>query len=226
VRNVGSRALAATMNGQPPRSGERPRAEDNDQRREPTTNSRLSPSPRARILPRAAFILWTPTIENRATGWLTPPFHDQWRHILLHTCARYELLCPAYVLMPDHAHLIWIGLNEISSDQRLAIEFLRKNLRPHLAPAGWQHQAHDHVLTEDERTRGAFLATATYVLENPCEPVSCHGVRNGGISAVACQAIPRSIRGCQTIGTASGAATITSWSYGPLETGSLALAAT
>ncbi len=114
-----------------------------------------------------AFVLWTPTIEKRATGWLTPAFHDQWRHILLHACARFDLACPAYVLMPDHGHLIWLGLNERGSDQRLAIEFLRKNLRSHLTPADWQHQAHDHVLTEDERQRGTFLATATYVLENP-----------------------------------------------------------
>jgi len=144
------------MNDQPPRSGEHQRADKG-------YLPRLAPeSYRGR-----AFVLWTPTIENRATGWLTSVFHEQWRHILLHTCHRYDLICPAYVLMPDHAHLIWLGLNQHGSDQRLAIEFLRKNLRSHLAPADWQHQAHDHVLTEDERTRGAFLATATYVLENP-----------------------------------------------------------
>ena len=114
-----------------------------------------------------AFVLWTLTIAQRATGWLTPAFHSTWQLMLLHACARFELVCPAYVLMPDHAHLIWLGLDASGSDQRLAIEFLRKHLRPHLAPADWQHQAHDHVLTEEERERGAFLATATYVLENP-----------------------------------------------------------
>lgn len=114
-----------------------------------------------------AFVHWTITTEQRATGWLTPVFHTVWRDILLHACARFELLCPAYVLMPDHAHLIWIGLNDHGSDQRLAMEFLRKYLRTPLAPADWQKQAHDHVLTEDERSGGAFVATATYVLDNP-----------------------------------------------------------
>ncbi len=114
-----------------------------------------------------AFVLWTLTIENRATGWLTPTFHATWKLILLHTCARYDLACPAYVLMPDHAHVIWLGLTDRDSDQRVAIEFLRKHLRPHLAPAEWQRQAHDNVLREADRERDAFQATAAYVFENP-----------------------------------------------------------
>jgi REP element-mobilizing transposase RayT len=114
-----------------------------------------------------AFVLWTPTIQDRATGWLTPNFHHAWQIVLLHACTRYELLCACYVLMPDHAHLVLMGLNERRSDQRLAIEFLRKNLRPHHRPADWQHQAHDHLLRDSERERGAFLQTAHYVLNNP-----------------------------------------------------------
>ncbi|MBI5767864.1 MAG: hypothetical protein HZA93_08705 [Verrucomicrobia bacterium] len=157
------------MSSETPRSGENQRAEPRSGERPRADSKRKSYLPR--LAPEhyrgRAFVLWTPTIENRATGWLTPTFHHQWQLMLLHACARYELLCPACVLMPDHAHLIWLGLNDHGSDQRLAIEFLRKNLRPYLAPADWQHQAHDHVLTEDERERGTFLATAIYVLENP-----------------------------------------------------------
>ena len=114
-----------------------------------------------------AFVHWTITTEQRATGWLTPVFHTVWRDILLHACARFELLCPAYVLMPDHAHLIWIGLNDRGSDQRLAIEFVRRNLRTHIAPGDWQRQAHDHVLDEAERKHGAFQTVAHYIFENP-----------------------------------------------------------
>ncbi|MEY4938937.1 MAG: hypothetical protein RIQ93_672 [Verrucomicrobiota bacterium] len=114
-----------------------------------------------------AFVHWTLTTEDRATGWLTPEFHDHWRYILLHACARYDLICPAYVLMPDHIHLLWLGLNKNGSDQRIAVEFLRKHLRAHLAPAEWQHQAHDHVLRDEERAHGAFAAVAQYLFENP-----------------------------------------------------------
>jgi REP element-mobilizing transposase RayT len=114
-----------------------------------------------------AFIHWTLTTEHRATGWLNPEFHYTWQLTLLHTCARYAIACPAYVLMPDHAHLIWLGLDEEGSDQRVAIEFLRKHLRPSLAPAEWQQQPHDHVLREAEREHGAFQAVAHYVFENP-----------------------------------------------------------
>jgi len=119
-----------------------------------------------------AFVHWTLTIDDRATGWLTSAFHHAWRLTLLHTCARYGLACPAYVLMPDHAHLLLLGLRS-DSNQRTAIEFLRKHLRPELAPYDWQKQAHDHVLRDTEREHGAFQATARYILENPVRAGLC-----------------------------------------------------
>ena len=110
---------------------------------------------------------WTFTVHQRAAGWLTSAFHAKWREILLHTCARYELHCPTYVLMPDHVHLLLMGIDEQGSDQRTAIAFLRKHTRPALAPHRWQQQAHDHVLRGEERTTGRFRKTAHYVAENP-----------------------------------------------------------
>ncbi len=114
-----------------------------------------------------AFVHWTLTLERRATGWLDDSFHFRWQLIMLHTTARYEVACPVYVLMPDHMHLIWVGLKEVGSDQCVAIEFFRKHVRPHLAPADWQHQAHDNVLREEDRERDAFRTVAHYILENP-----------------------------------------------------------
>jgi REP element-mobilizing transposase RayT len=114
-----------------------------------------------------ASVHWTLTLDHRATGWLTAIFHHTWQFTLLHTCSRYDLLCPVYVLMPDHIHLLSHGIREPGSDQRIAIEFLRKHLRAHLAPASWQHQAHDHVLDAHERAPGAFQAIAHYIFENP-----------------------------------------------------------
>lgn len=114
-----------------------------------------------------AFVHWTHTVERRATGWLTPAFHSAWSLLLLHASARFELVAPAYVLMPDHVHLLWLGLNENTSDQRLATEFLRKNLSCHFASAEWQRQAFDHVLDESEREKGAFQIFSRYTFENP-----------------------------------------------------------
>lgn len=113
-----------------------------------------------------ACVHWTLTLENRATGWLSPNFHATFREILLHACARYGLACPAYVLMPDHVHALFLGLDD-QADQRLAIEFVRKHLRPALNPAEWQHQPHDHVLREGEMIQKAFLGVVHYVFENP-----------------------------------------------------------
>ncbi|MBI2498308.1 MAG: hypothetical protein HYV75_10495 [Opitutae bacterium] len=68
--------------------------------------------------------------------------------------------------MPDHMHLLWLGLTP-NSDQRVAIEFARKQLRPALAPVRWQQQAHDRVLRDHEALPEAFRTVAHYILENP-----------------------------------------------------------
>lgn len=114
-----------------------------------------------------ATIFWTMPLESRATGWLSPAFHTVFREMMLHAAAREGLLCPAYCLMPDHLHLVWMGLRA-STDQRNAIKFLRASLAPHLLPAKFQHQAHDHALSREERQRQQFSVACTdYGLRNP-----------------------------------------------------------
>ncbi|GDY19838.1 hypothetical protein LBMAG56_11830 [Verrucomicrobiota bacterium] len=114
-----------------------------------------------------AVVFWTNTLEERARGWLTQEFHRVFRELVLHAAARYAVWCPAYCLMPDHLHLLWMGMRR-SSDQLNAMKFLRTCLEPALgAGHEWQHQPHEHVLREEERKRNAFAQTCFYVLENP-----------------------------------------------------------
>lgn len=141
----------------------------------------LTPPPEWHHLPRLApefyqgfaVVQWTITLERRATGWLDERFQLQFRELLLHAAAREGLLCPVYVLMPDHLHLVWMGLR-VDSDQRNAMKFLRKHLAAELArrsPGGvefeLQKQSHDSVLREQDRLRGAFEKSCFYVLDNP-----------------------------------------------------------
>lgn len=113
-----------------------------------------------------AVVFWTHTFEARATGWLTNAFHAGFREILLHACGRYRLACPVYVLMPDHWHLVWMGL-AAKSDQHSATKFVRKHLAPMIGRAQLQDRAHDSVLKEEQRRRGAFMRACEYVRENP-----------------------------------------------------------
>jgi REP element-mobilizing transposase RayT len=114
-----------------------------------------------------AVIHWTMTLEHRSTGWLDATHHAALRELLLHTCHRYALACPAYCLMPDHAHFLWLGLSA-HSDQRLATAWLRRHWNALLSPHHTlQRQAHDHVLREAERAHDAFATIATYILQNP-----------------------------------------------------------
>ena len=114
-----------------------------------------------------AVVFWTNTLEERSRGWLTSAFHSQFREVMLHAAAREKLFCPAYCLMPDHLHLIWMGLRQ-NSNQLNAMKFLRTQLEPALGKGRrWQHQPHDHVLREEERKRGAFASFCFYTLANP-----------------------------------------------------------
>ncbi len=141
----------------------------------------LTPQPEWHHLPRLspehyqgfAAVLWTITLEPRATGSLEDGFHSRFRELLLHAAAREGLFCPAYVLMPDHLHLLWLGLRA-ASNQQDAMRFLRKYLQREFtrcSPAGveyqLQKQSHDSVLTGQDRTRGALARACFYVLDNP-----------------------------------------------------------
>jgi len=141
----------------------------------------LTPQPDWHHLPRLApefyrgfaVVLWTITLEQRAKGWLDDSFHRIFRELLLHAAAREALFCPAYVLMPDHMHIVWMGLR-LDSDQRNGMKFLRKHLAGELTQRSsgkgtflLQKQPQDSVLRERDRTRGAFAKTCFYVLDNP-----------------------------------------------------------
>ena len=109
---------------------------------------------------------WSLPISQRRRGWLEERFHAAFRELILHAAAREGLFCPAYCLMPDHLHLVWMGLR-LDSDQLNGMAFLRTYLEPKLATQRFQHQAHDHVLKEEERRRNAFARVCNYILENP-----------------------------------------------------------
>jgi REP element-mobilizing transposase RayT len=115
-----------------------------------------------------SYVHWSMTVDQRATDWLDALHHARLREWLAHALGRHALVCPAYCAMPDHAHFLWVGWSD-ASDQRKAAALLRAAWNRELRCRGCalQRQAHDHVLREEERERGAFTAVAAYVFENP-----------------------------------------------------------
>ena len=83
-----------------------------------------------------AYVFWTHTTENWQPLPLSQAFHAQFRELLCHTCARYQLATPVYCLMPDHFHIFWIGQSP-DSDQLRATKFFRKELSPHMGSSHW-----------------------------------------------------------------------------------------
>ena len=113
-----------------------------------------------------AVVHWTLTLFDRKQGWLTTEVHHQFRELLLHTAAREGLVCPMYYLMPDHLHLVWMGLR-LDTDQLNGMAFLRTHLEPALKSVKFQPQAHDNVLRAEERKRNAFAKACDYIAANP-----------------------------------------------------------
>src|SRR5690554_4256904 len=105
----------------------------------------------------SAMVHWSLTIKDRRRGWLTPDFHQRFREALIHTLFRGGLCCPVYCCMPDHIHLLWVGLLP-HCDQRKSLKYFRRHLSGILAESGFefQHQPYDHVLSKEEREGEAF----------------------------------------------------------------------
>lgn len=115
-----------------------------------------------------AFVHWSMTIEDRKSGWLGPALHSKFREILTHAAFRFGFCCPIYCYMPDHVHLLWLGISP-TCDQLLAARYFRKqrNLVLAASNARLQTQGYDHVLREDERERSAFETVFEYIARNP-----------------------------------------------------------
>ena len=111
-----------------------------------------------------AHVHWSMAMEDRKTGWLVPIFYYKFRELLTHAIFRYGLCCPIYCCMPDHIHLLLVGLFE-GSDQRVAVKYLRKHLNSVLAKldAQLQLQPYDHVLRDEDLERSAFEDVAEYI---------------------------------------------------------------
>jgi len=63
-----------------------------------------------------AIVHWSLTMLNRKQGWLNGLFYYRFREILTHTAFRYAIACPIFCLMPDHLHMVWMGV--LCSDER------------------------------------------------------------------------------------------------------------
>jgi putative transposase len=115
-----------------------------------------------------AYVHWSMTMEDRKTGWLVPILYYKFREILTHILFRHGLCCPIYCCMPDHIHLLWVGILD-ASDQRNAAKFFRAQMNPILEKFGarFQQQPYDHVLREEERERTAFENVVEYIARNP-----------------------------------------------------------
>ena len=115
-----------------------------------------------------SYVHWTMTIENRKTGWLVPIFYYKFRELLTHTMFRYKICCPIFCLMPDHMHLLWLGVSP-DSDQRLAMKFLRGqlNLVLNAFEVQLQDQPYDHVLDHEETQPFALENLVEYIARNP-----------------------------------------------------------
>jgi len=115
-----------------------------------------------------SYVHWTLTIQDRRTGWLIPTFYYKFRELLTHATFRYSITCPIFCLMPDHMHLLWIGIDD-RTDQLNAMKHFRKSVGLPLRKLGFefQHQPYDDVLRDDERKESSVENLVEYIARNP-----------------------------------------------------------
>jgi REP element-mobilizing transposase RayT len=113
-----------------------------------------------------SYIHWTMPLKDKATGWLDSQHHAALRQICFHALSREFMCCPAYCLMPNHGHFLFVGY-DAHSDQMAAVRWMRREWNQILAPLDLQHQPFDDVLKEEDRQRDAFANVAGYILRNP-----------------------------------------------------------
>jgi putative transposase len=70
--------------------------------------------------------------------------------------------------MPDHFHVLWMGLAE-TCNQLSAMKHFRKTTNESLERLGFrlQDQAYEHVLRDDEKRETEFRAVVEYIARNP-----------------------------------------------------------
>jgi REP element-mobilizing transposase RayT len=130
-----------------------------------------------------AIVHWTLTIRDRKCGWLTPLFLYRFRELLTHSCFRYGFACPVFCLMPDHMHVLWMGLMS-ECDQLRGMKHFRKTLGDSLARVGFglQDQSYDHVLRSGARSDAD--------VRQVCEYIACNPVRSEAVQTSDYQSYP------------------------------------
>src|SRR3954471_10000427 len=107
------------------------------------TEPRKTPGKIPRLPPQYyqgdSVVHWSMPTWDRTRGWLKSDFTHVFRELMVHASAREALFCPAYVLMLDHIHLIWMELR-LQSDQQKGVAFLRTYLEKALSPEKFQSQ--------------------------------------------------------------------------------------
>ena len=115
-----------------------------------------------------AYVHWSLTIQDRKQGWLKPVTLYRFRELLTHTMFRYGLCCPIFVLMPDHLHMMWLGILD-GADQLPAMKHFRTRFNETLGVFNCelQEQGYENVLKEDQRIEEAFTEVCEYIARNP-----------------------------------------------------------
>lgn len=104
--------------------------------------------------------------HERKKLFINPSVVDLVLQQILHAASEHDFSVPAYVFMPDHAHLLVEGLAE-SSDMKAFVKLAKpKSGYQYSRDCGqalWQPSYYDRVLRDDESS----LSVMWYILSNP-----------------------------------------------------------
>ncbi|MFZ0523003.1 MAG: transposase [Candidatus Acidiferrales bacterium] len=110
--------------------------------------------------------------ERRRRFFTQHSFAETVTEILRATALQYKMAVYTYCLMPDHLHVLVIGLDPSGDCQNFVMEFKRRStveFQARNSSALWQKKFYDYIL----RRRDSTERVATYIWMNPVRKGLC-----------------------------------------------------
>ena len=126
--------------------------------------------------------------QEHSVVMLNPLFHARFRELILHAAAREQIWCPVYCLMPNHFHLVWMGVRR-ESDQLNAMRFLRRQLCPRLRHGSYNIRLTTMSCVKKNASAAPLRAHVFTFSQILSAPICLKSLRTGRTAEQSCRAI-------------------------------------
>ncbi|MDR3692780.1 MAG: hypothetical protein P4L46_25595 [Fimbriimonas sp.] len=122
-------------------------------------------------------ISFTACVDERGWAFRSAEYVEPFIQLLTEEFARFDCLIPIYCFMPDHLHVISMGMTHMSNG-KLAMDAFKQSSGQYFYNSGnrfrWQDEYHDRIIRRSEEWRKKVF----YVFQNPVRARLVHDPRS------------------------------------------------